>query len=66
LVPLEFNILTNRTKIIPKEKTQYSSRHRKKIIHKERTKYSSRHRRKIIHKEKTKTPIFFFHTQKKK
>jgi hypothetical protein len=65
LVPLESNILTNRRKIIPKEKTQYSSRHRKKIIHKEKTKFSSRHRRKIIHKGKEK-PQYSSSTHRKK
>jgi hypothetical protein len=64
LVPLESNILTNRTKIIPKEKTQYSSRHRKKIIHKEKTKYSSRHRKKLYTKKNKNPNILLPHTLK--
>jgi len=64
LVPLESNILTNRTKITPKEKTQYSSTHRKKIIHKEKTKLFFQTQKKDYTQRK-KNPIFFFHTQKK-
>jgi hypothetical protein len=65
LVPLESNILTNRTKIVPKEKTQYSSRHRKKIIHKEKTKIFFQTQEQDYTQRKKNPNILLPHTQKK-
>jgi hypothetical protein len=65
LVPLESNILTNRTKIVPKEKTQFFQTQKKN--------YTQRKNQNILpdtgtrlYTKKKKTPIFFFHTHTKK
>jgi hypothetical protein len=64
LVPLESNILTNRRKIIPKEKTQYSSRQKKNYTQRKNQIFFQT-QKKDYTQSKKKTPIFFFHTQKK-